>query len=65
VTGYALSGRGSVPDKGKRFFSTAFKSALGPIQSPMDTRDYFSGVKRPGCETDCLNLMPRTRMVEL
>jgi hypothetical protein len=51
-TGYGLDGRGSAPGTGDIFFSIASKTALMPIQPPIQwvPGSLSSRVKRPGSE---------------
>jgi hypothetical protein len=52
--GYVLGGRGSIPERGKGYFSTVFRPALGSTQPPIQWApgDLSRGVKRPGREAD-------------
>lgn len=52
-TGYGLEGRGSIPGRGKRFFSTLQRSDLlwGPAY-PVAIGGYFPEVKRPERKAD-------------
>jgi hypothetical protein len=51
---YGLESQGSVTGRGKRFFSTASRSTLGPTQPPVQwvPGALSLGVKRPGLEAD-------------
>jgi hypothetical protein len=55
ATGYDLTARGSILDRGKIFvFSTASRPTLGPTQLPLQWVPgfYSREVKRPGREAD-------------
>jgi hypothetical protein len=53
VTGYRLDGRGSIPGREKRVFSTASRHALGPTQPPIQWVDgYGGGALSGGHEAD-------------
>jgi hypothetical protein len=51
---YGLDGWDSIPGRGKKFFSTAFRSALGPTQLPIQwvPQSLSPRVKHPGREAD-------------
>jgi hypothetical protein len=51
ATGYGLDCPGSIPGRGKRFFSTASRSALGPILW-VPVAAISPGVKWPRHEAD-------------
>jgi hypothetical protein len=67
VMGYGLGGRGSIPGRDNRFFSTPQHPAPAPsLLSNGYRRLYPWGVKRPGVElTTHLHLVPSSRIVEL
>jgi hypothetical protein len=52
--GYGLHGWGSIPGRGKRFVSTAFRPTLGPTQYPIQwvQGPLTSGGKAAGREAD-------------
>jgi hypothetical protein len=53
--GYGLDGRGSIPERGKRFFllhSVQTGSGANPASYPMVIAGSFPGVKRWGREAD-------------
>jgi hypothetical protein len=55
ATGYGIDGRGLIPLRDKRFFSTPYRpDQLGAYSAsyPMSPGSSFFGVKRPGRETD-------------
>jgi hypothetical protein len=54
VNGYGLDEQGLFPSSDRRFFSTAYRLALGPTQPPVQwVPEVLSpGVKWLGCEAD-------------
>jgi hypothetical protein len=62
-TGYRLDVRGSIHDRGKRFFFTASRPAVGPTPPPIQ---WIPGVLFPRVKLAThLYLVPRSGMVEL
>jgi hypothetical protein len=49
---YGLDGRASIPDRGKRSYSTPRHTSCGahPASYTVDIGGFFPGVKRLGCE---------------
>jgi hypothetical protein len=68
VMGCGLESWGSIPGKGRRFFSSPLcPHHLGahPDSYPVGTRDFSPGIGGRGVEvTTDLHLLPRSRMVE-